>query len=418
MQGQPTGGSRPAKGKVDQLARLLGAEPFCGRVGVRCHEHHAPSHAPVPVWVAVPASDEAGFIGQALRALDRSAGAQSRGVGVVVLANNCRDQTLSEARAALRSCEAFAASVLLDVVFDGTIADAGHARRLAMDVAAMMPDCRELLTTDADGLVDRRWIATASAALRNADLACGSLSVDPHELAGLPGQVARCGQAEAVLAQSLDHLWHAVTGPAPAGFRNRGSGANMAITAGTYRRLGGLPPLPSNEDRALHALVADHGLRIAHVEAMHVRVSCRLVSSATGGMSDCLTDRCLSEDPYLDAELMPADTLARRALFRRSLQGDVPLEDEHTLAGQLGAHTGFLRELVALGPVQGWLWGLAALPALSVRRMRMSDAFREVRRAERLLAHVERLSAPPKVMEPPVFARETALVGTHHARLS
>lgn len=309
--------------------------------------------------VAIPAHREAGFIRAAVEAVALSARDAPVQAGVVVLVNNSDDGTFDEALAALHAVPQLPFA-LAQVHLLPTGAHVGIARRAALDIAAALAT-DAILSTDADTLVAPDWLAQAARTLENADLACGSVGTDPEELAALPPSVAQCGAAEAALEAALNRLWWAVTGPSLRGFANKGSGANMAMRVAAYRQVGGLPTRVRSEDRALHDRFAAAGLRIAHEPAMRVTTSCRLERRAVGGMADCLTARACDADPVVDCQLVPAQTLLRRALAHRD--GVLPRESGR------------------------------------VRRMRASQALREAARADALVAAIANGADPHALLE-------------------
>ena len=365
------------------LQRIVRAPPFDGRVGIgriRTIGSGRPR-----AMVCVPAHRERDHVAAMIEAWARAAASMTPSCGLIVLVNNSTDGTFEAAsRAASAAAGRFAGDpmiALIEVSFAAACADVGHARRLALDLGGAIGGVEWLLSSDADTLVARDWIERAHAALADCDLVCGHTDVDPSELAALPPSVAACGRAEAELGASLEALWRAVGGPSGRGFANRGAGANMAMRAAAYRQLGGLPPLRSGEDRALHALFERRGRIIRHDATMRVRTSCRLDERAQGGMAGCLVRRASDRDPPVDSELMPARTLLRRALLHRLLftrTGDAADLAAHTrrLADRIGAPVGALR-LARTAPHEGWERLGKTLPLLYRRELRASQARRE-----------------------------------------
>jgi hypothetical protein len=62
-------------------------------------------------------------------------------------------------------------------------------------------------------------------------------------------------------------------------------GANLGLTAQTYRTLGGFPPLPVGEDRALVDQAAAAGHRVHRATDLPVRTSARASARAPAGFA-------------------------------------------------------------------------------------------------------------------------------------
>ena len=134
--------------------------------------------------VAVPAHNEAERIVRCVRALldQRTLGGSRLHAGalkIVVLANNCTDGTADLVRA-MGSEQVRVA----EIAFADTQANAGMARRAAMDAAAaMLPDTGGLIcTTDGDSRPRRDWIAHLWAeTAQGAEAVAGAIDFDPQE---------------------------------------------------------------------------------------------------------------------------------------------------------------------------------------------------------------------------------------------
>jgi alkylation response protein AidB-like acyl-CoA dehydrogenase len=89
----------------------------------------------------------------------------------------------------------------------------------------------------------------------------------------------------------------------------------LAIRKPLYLRLGGLPPLPVGEDRAMFDAVRSIDGKIRHSLAAQVEASARTVGRANGGMADALRTR--GTGAYMcDKILEPALLALRRARLR------------------------------------------------------------------------------------------------------
>lgn len=204
--------------------------------------------------VAVPARNEAERIPACLQALAAQVDAAgdplpADAFEVVVLANNCTDDTARVARSA--GVRLGLALQVLEVEHPPEQAHAGGARRAAMDAAADRLERAgapggAVLTTDADSRPRPDWLCLTLLALEaGADAVAGMVDLDAGEAgegrrplgaSGLHGPEAEYADLLAEIASRLDplpydpwpnHIWT--------------WGANLAVRADVYRAVGGLP---------------------------------------------------------------------------------------------------------------------------------------------------------------------------------
>ena len=282
-------------------------------------EERLPSNQ-LNVAVAIPAKDEEDQIERCLAALGEQV--EAGPFSVVLLVNNSVDGTAARARALTHRLPF--QLIVVEVVIPGSLAHAGSARRLVMDLAAAWlrnaPGGRKvILTTDADTWVPPDWIRSNLAALEaGADAVAGSISLFPDDEAQLTAELRQRGAMEwhyeAILVEIdclLDPIPH---DPWP---RHDGiSGASLAVTLAAYDGVGGVPPVPVGEDRALGAALIRDGWRLRRDPSVRVVTSGRLVGRAIGGAAD--TIRLRTEDPLAacDPRLEEVVTAVRRARCR------------------------------------------------------------------------------------------------------
>jgi glycosyltransferase involved in cell wall biosynthesis len=335
--------------------------------------------------VAIPVRDEAERIETCLAALD----AQSRRPDAVVLMlNNCTDVTESIVHAMAPRLR-FA----LDVVsrdLPAALASAGHARRLALELAARRAGYNDvLLTTDADAVVPPDWIVRNLGALESgADIVCGRAVIDPVEASAIPAHLHQDDARECRLIALLDTIaW--MLDPEPHDRLPRhteASGASLAVRSDAFRRVGGIPAIRSGEDRAFVRALWMMDARVRHDPSVVVTVSGRIVGRAEGGMADAIRRRIIRQDEFTDDLAEPAGDAFRRyeARYRarRAWIGSV----DTTLAGDLRMSPSRLDAALS----QRWFgaaWAAieAASPILQRRRVRFVDLPREIAAAEALL---------------------------------
>jgi hypothetical protein len=297
------------------------------------------------VAIGVPARDEADRIADCLRRLT-SLEIDSRvaSIEIVVLANNCTDDTARVAATFGPRCK----TIAMDLPPER--AHAGWARRLALDAAAnrLRADTDVLMSTDADTRVARDWLMRTLDHLDAGwDAVAGLARLDPAELRRLDRQhrhrlalIQRHERAQTSLRarREGDEPW-------PRHFYE--GGASIAATLSAYRRTGGAPTPPVGEDKALFEAIRQAGGRVRHPTNVRVQTSARLVGRAPGGASDTLarwayqTDdeaiwgvTCPAGEPVSFAGLPAATRLARRlAASLRQADGATDPADRPRLAG-------------------------------------------------------------------------------------
>ena len=286
-------------------------------------EHFGPALAAPPrVAVAIPVKDEAERIVQCLGALAGQEDFPLSELVVVLLLNNCRDETLALVRQV--SDQLPMAVQTHSVELGRAHANAGWARKLAMDAAAELvrPQDGVILTTDADTLVNEDWVAQSVRELESGlDAVAGFVMADPMELMELDSGVLDLGRVEWEYQQMAAELQARADPEAhdPWPRHNQNCGASAAIWAHTYRRIGGLPPLPVGEDRALFERVRRIDGKIRHSLDVQVVTSARTDGRASGGVAEQLRLRGDPDHPCDDALEVAVSTL-RRSLWRNQLR--------------------------------------------------------------------------------------------------
>jgi len=239
------------------------------------------------IAVAIPACNEANRVVACVGRLLNQAG-RCPDV-VVVLANNCTDETAARLR------QAFGADPRLDlreVSLPAPYAHVGWARRLAMDAAAdALPRSEDvLLTTDADTLVAPNWIdANVRALTAGCEAVAGAAYLMRQEREQLPPAHRRRLLKAGKYFTALAYLRAEQAPPHdPWPRHDYEGGVSIALRLETYRAIGGSPILPTGEDKALFDAVRAHGGRVRHALDVRVFTSCRLTGRAQGGAADTL----------------------------------------------------------------------------------------------------------------------------------
>jgi hypothetical protein len=292
----------------------------------------APPSVRCTACVVIPARDEATSIERTLASLSAQRTVDGRPLDptsyeIILVANNCRDETAAVAR---RLAERNRAPTLhvVELELPSEQAHVGSARRLGMDEA-----CHRLLslgqprgiiaTTDADTIVAPTWLAaTLHEAAGGAEAVGGRILV---------AEADRRAMAPAVRSRYLRNVGYwaladevmARVDPSsldPSPRHEQFFGASVAITARAYREVGGLPPLSSGEDAALAAALLRADIGIRHSPSVRVYTSGRLDGRTPGGLAASLAAWSgLSLDGRFQLVPGAADVVARAAM-RRALR--------------------------------------------------------------------------------------------------
>ncbi len=344
--------------------------------------------------VALPVRDEEARLGPCLEALF---GGTARPDAAIVLLNNCTDGSECIAHEAAERLPVHVIACRLPP----ELANAGHARTLAMRHADAMCEPHDvLLTTDADGVVAPGWLAANLAAFAaGAEAVCGRAVIDPVEALLIPAHLHEDDARETTLTRLLDEIAARID-PDPADpwpRHTEHSGASIAVRCGLYRRASGLPPRASGEDRAFVEALQRLDARLRHAPDAFVTVSGRTEGRARNGMADAIRRRIMRQDDLTDERLEPAWSAWRRVLLRARARR-LWVRGGHTPPGDLAADLGMdgaVVEGLLRGPYFGAAW--SALSALSPRLARRRVAFTalpaEIEAATRLLDGLRRAPA-------------------------
>jgi GT2 family glycosyltransferase len=281
--------------------------------------------------VAIPAHNEASYMAECLASLalqrDETGAPLARGTfEVLILANNCSDETASIARQTARSIP-HPVKVIEEDMPDGQL-NAGWARKRAMDLAAIRlaeaaPIQGLILTTDADSRVAPTWLAATLREFdKGVDCVAGYIDAVPDEYLALGGKFLNRGRLEDTYLRYIAEI-NARCDPRPHNpWPNHrvSSGASLAVSLAAYSAIGGLPPRPVGEDAALTDALDRAGFKTRHSMDVCVATSCRFDGRATGGAADTMRHRHAVPDAPCDKEIEPALQATRRALCKGILR--------------------------------------------------------------------------------------------------
>jgi len=348
----------------------------------------APRAGPACAMIAMPVKNEERMIGASLCALARAE--RHADADILVLVNNTSDSTYEAAAAwgARLGLHLTVADVRLDV----PIAHVGTARRLAMDALAdaSRPDAA-LITTDADTICAADWISANCAEIeRGAALVCGRIEISSEDTAALPAEVL-AANAEEMHYLALMRALEAMIDPDPwnpAEHHGGCNGASMATTSGYYRMVGGLPEIPSSEDRAFLQRYRAYDLPVVFSDIARVSVSGRTAGRAPGGMAEAIALRIRDPDAPIDSMAEPANDWSARLEARsmaRRLHGDG--DGLRRFCDRLGIEADDATRICA-STIFGSAWQQieAASRFRTRQQLRPSQLPLEVRRLEKLIS--------------------------------
>ncbi|WP_042272713.1 glycosyltransferase [Paraburkholderia heleia] len=210
------------------------------------------------IGVVIPAHNEERLLGACLASVRCAASHPSlevEAVHTLVVLDGCTDTS---------------AQIVEDLGFEAMTIDARNVgvARAAGAQAVLARGARWLAFTDADSRVAPDWLV-AQLAL-GADAVCGPVSV--ADWSNLAPSVRGTWARRYCDADGHRHV----------------HGANLGVAAHAYRRAGGFPPLPCNEDVALVDLLIATGATLAWSAAPRVVTSGRLDARVRGGFGDTL----------------------------------------------------------------------------------------------------------------------------------
>ena len=252
---------------------------------------HTPAPGPLSSQVkfafTIPAKNEAQGIAQCIKALEQQADDTGAAMAAdswvaLILVNNSDDDTVQIALDTLTHPGIFVASIELPPAF----AHIGWARKLAMDWAntrfkEIQQSTGVIVSTDADSQLapDFLFRLTQIFSEPSTDAAGAALAVNPESSLHVFRDLHQYFNLENTLRQEIQkhctfNLIH-----------NHFSGAGMAIRQSMYERVGGLSPLPYNEDKQLYYKMLQLDAMISFDERLLVHTSGRVVGRTEWGMA-------------------------------------------------------------------------------------------------------------------------------------
>lgn len=243
--------------------------------------------SPCRLCVTIPAKDESDHIEATLEALRQQTDASGAPLPpdtyeVIVLANNCSDDTAARIRTFAHRHPDFRLHVA-EVALPPPLAHVGTARRMMMDAAARrLPATGIICTTDADTRVDRRWVSATLNAFERGALAVGGRILVPSRHRN---DDSRRTHLMDVTYRHLQSCLESIIDPEPADpwprhFQHYGP--SIAVRVDAYLACGGMPYRASLEDVAFTDALERIGVTIVHDPAVKVYTSDRCSGRVDG----------------------------------------------------------------------------------------------------------------------------------------
>jgi len=380
----------------------------------------APPAAWLQACVIIPAKDEAHNLPATLAALaaqvELSGAPMPSGcLEVIVLANNCLDDTAATVRQAAACYPALALHVAeLQLPID--LAHVGQARRLLMDAAAQRLEATAgpsglILSTDADTLVAPDWLAACRAEVAAGAAAVGGRILtrpDAPEPAEISISEAGCLEASPLAVrrtQLRDATYYLLrnqleclldpceSDPWPR--HHQHFGASLALTVAAYRQVGGLPVVRYLEDEALWRALCRHDLPVRHSPLVRVSTSARQQGRVEVGLSWQLRQWAANALEHREPQVECPRQLAALWQARHELRAWWEKRSQPTPAGfrewalMLGVQAGEMHEKLhqaqRFGEFWDWVMGTRASVGFHKEcRMPLGEALVWLRQAVRL----------------------------------
>ncbi|MCY7336912.1 MAG: glycosyltransferase family 2 protein [Chamaesiphon sp.] len=328
------------------------------------------------VSVIVPVKDEAQTLAATLAALAHQTCLNGQPLSplryeIIILANNCTDESAQIARQFARAHPLLAIHVA-EITLPLDRAYIGYVRKLLMDEAhgRLMSLGRSrgiIASTDGDTQVAATWIAATIA-----EIASGVDAVGGRILTDRQSRHALSPQARTFFLQEVGYRFLVAEmecyidpdpyDPLPRHYQHYG--ASLAVTAEMYAKAGGIPPVRTPEDEAFYQSLLRVNARFRHSLRVQVTTSARASGRSPVGLANQLTKWTeMSADSALKVE--PADVVISRfrsrrklrSLWQKALHGySLSLKEIELVASKLGVSNDWLLDELLLSQTFGRLF--------------------------------------------------------------
>jgi glycosyltransferase involved in cell wall biosynthesis len=328
------------------------------------------------VCVIVPVKDEADTIQATLESLATQIGLTGKPISrlryeIIVLANNCTDQSALIARQFAKQHPLLSLHVA-EIFLPPEQAYIGYVRKLLMDEAyARLTSLGRkrgiIASTDGDTIVSPTWIASTLY-----EIDCGVDAVGGRIITDQQSRHALSHRAKTFFLQEVGYrslvaemefyLDPDPYDPIPRHFQHYG--ASLAVTAEMYAQAGGIPPVRTPEDEAFYQALLRVNARFRHSPLVQVTTSARELGRSPVGLANQLKKWTeMSSD--LTFQVESADAVISRFQSRRKLRSmwqklssgyDFSLREIEPLAYKLGVSGYWLLEELVQSQTFGGLF--------------------------------------------------------------
>ncbi|MFM2304910.1 MAG: hypothetical protein RLZZ135_2322 [Cyanobacteriota bacterium] len=259
------------------------------------------------ICVIVPVRNEAKLLPACLKALAEQTDLEGRSLNfnryeVILLANNCTDNSVEIARQFARQHPEFQLHII-DRVLPPAEAYIGRVRQILMDeayyrlaglgLAGLGSKSGVIASTDGDTQVATTWIAATLLEIsRGVDAVGGRIVADPTSCAALDPQVRERYLRGDYYHQLIVELETYLDGNPHDRWPRHAQhyGASFAVTAHMYREAGGMPAVRTPEDVAFYRALLRVGAKFRHSPLVEVTTSARQTVRTVGGFAAQLNE--------------------------------------------------------------------------------------------------------------------------------
>lgn len=293
---------------------------------------HAPISRACMFSVVIPVRDEAGHLAQTLDAFAAQVDLHNRPVNpniyeIILLANNCRDESARRARDWQRRNPRVKLHVA-EISLPRKYANVGFVRQLLMNEAYRRLRSNRsgsgiIATTDGDTRVASDWLAaTIEEIERGADAVGGRILIADQELKRMDEQARYFHLQDeeyrllvSELECHLDRLAHDVRPRHHQHFNG-----SFAVTTEAYRRAGGIPSVRFLEDVAFYHALLRIDAKFRHSPAVKVFTSARHLGRSPVGLSFQLNEWKKLGEAGADYLVESAEAIEKKLSARKILR--------------------------------------------------------------------------------------------------
>ena len=335
-------------------------------------KHCTPPHPSLLACVVVPAKDEGGTIVKTLNALRKQlfkdgSKLSSSIYEVILLANNCTDDTFKKAKNFALKYPGFNLHVV-EAIFTKKQSNIGYVRRILMDEACYRLNLNGIqngiiASTDGDTKVDKYWLGNIIAEIANGNDAVGGriLTDDIDPKARL--YYLRDITYRILMAKAAAKIDREDNNPWPC--HHQYFGASLAVTCGMYDYCGRLPGVPHLEDMALYNALIKVDAKIRCSPAVKVYTSGRTDGRVAIGFSEQLKKWALFNTNNIPQIVEPAASILIKFKCKRILRkcfeihqsgNNIPTLLTRIIASNLAIDQQWLCDKIASSSYFGALW--------------------------------------------------------------